>query len=620
MIRVGEFVFADSEFSHPEGEPPARSSCFVAYEERSRRIIRAVRPGIGCRIPAGVVEYGSEPPWAHGPNDLFSAYSVGAEMGSFFNEGWPYPSNIICTFAEMMTFHNARLCKTGSKEVPGLLDALEYYGLPARSAGTKQEMRELAIRGAPYTYEELIGLLDYCEDDTKDCRRLFWAMLNRGHIDLKRAPIRGAFMARLARVEWNGIPIDSEEHRFSDEYFPAMVPDLMDEANQHYGKQIFAGKTLRPEPTYALIAERDRAMGRAVQFPQDRKTGKRSLAKDPLKELAQRDDYFEPLRQTNKMLAHLKQANLIVGCDNRNRTWLQPFKSKTGRNQPSNSKHIMGFPKPYRSMIKPPPGFVLGVADYVCQEFGIAARLSGDSVMQADYQKVDPYLTFADRAFGIKAFPDDGGAMRQKCKGSVLGGMYGLGAEALAYKHGIAVSEARDLQAMAARIYPVLDVWLKRVLNKACMGRTLTAALGWSLEIKGFDDRRGTYLNFLMQANGAEMMRLATIYAVNRGLELCAIIHDAFMILSPVDRIDTDMAILCDCMRRARVVLGGFELRLDPHIYPHRYEVGELYCRQWDDWISRARRFEEQQWKTNGRCRTTEGTFGSFTRNEAVAK
>ena len=187
-----------------------------------------MRPGIGCRIPAGVVEYGSEPPWAHGPNDLFSAYSVGAEMGSFFNEGWPYPSNIICMFAEMMTFHNARLCKTGSKEVP--------------------------------------GLLDYCEDDTKDCRRLFWAMLNRGHIDLKRAPIRGAFMARLARVEWNGIPIDSEEHRFSDEYFPAMVPDLMDEANQHYGKQIFAGKTLRPEPTYALIAERDRAMGRAVHL------------------------------------------------------------------------------------------------------------------------------------------------------------------------------------------------------------------------------------------------------------------------------------------------------------------------------------------------------------------
>ena len=184
-------------------------------------------------------------------------------------------------------------------------------------------------------------------------------------------------------------------------------------------------------------------------------------------------------------------------------------------------------------------------------EFGIAAKLSGDVAMQTDYQKEDPYLGFARAAFGVTAFPDDGGAMRKKCKESVLGGMYGLGAEALAYKHGISVAEARDLQAMVPRIYPVFDAWLKRVLNKARMGRTIYAALGWPIEIKGFDDRRGTYLNFPMQANGAEIMRLATIYIIDHGLELCAIIHDAFMILSPADRIDDDMLSLGECMRRA---------------------------------------------------------------------
>ena len=600
-MRVAEFVFADSEFSHAEGERPARSSCFVAHEERSGRTIRAVRPGIGCRIPEGVVEYGREPPWAHGPTDLFSAFSVGAEMGSYFNEGWPYPANIICTFAEMMTCHNTRLCKAGegSKEVPSLIDALEYYKLPIIGAETKKEMRELAIRGAPFTYEELVGLIDYCEADVMACRRLFWTMLRRGHIDLVRAPIRGAFVARLARVEWNGIPIDPCMHELIKEHFPAIAPDLMDEANRHYGKQIFVGKTLRPAPTYALIAERDRAMGRPVRYPIDRKTGKRSLAKDPLKELTQRDDYFEPLRQLNKTLAHMRQANLTVGSDNRNRTWQQPFKSKTGRNQPSNSKHIMGFPKPYRCLIQPPPGYALGVIDYVSQEFGIAARLSSDVKMQTDYQKEDPYLGFAHVAFGITNFPDDGGAMRKKCKESVLGGMYGLGAEALAYKHGIGVTEARELQAMVPHIYPVFDAWLRRVLNKARMGKMLYAALGWPIEIKGFDDRRGTYLNFPMQANGAEMMRLATIYIIDHGLELCAIIHDAFMILSPANRIDDDMLILSDCMRQAsRVVLRGFELRLDPKVilYPHRYEADERSRQQWDDLISRAMQREQRKW------------------------
>jgi hypothetical protein len=384
----------------------------------------------------------------------------------------------------------------------------------------------------------------------------------------------------------------------------------MEDANRHYGKQIFIGKTLRAAPTYALIAERDRAMGRPAQYPVDRKTGKRSLAKDPLKELAQRDDYFERLRELTKTLAHMRQANLIVGSDNRNRTWQQPFKSKTGRNQPSNSKHIMGFPKPYRCLIQPPLGYALGTVDYASQEFGIAAALSGDAAMQTDYQKEDPYLEFASAAFGVTAFPDDGGAMRKKCKESVLGGMYGLGAEALAYKHAISVAEARALQTMVPRIYPVFDAWLKRVLNKARTGKTIYAALGWPIEVKGFDDRRGTYLNFPMQANGAEVMRLATIYIIDHELELCAIIHDAFMILSPVGRIDRDMLILNDCMRRAsRVVLRGFELRLDAKtvFHPERYVADKHSCRQWDDLISRAMQREQQKWKSL----TTEETFGS---------
>ena len=151
------------------------------------------------------------------------------------------------------------------------------------------------------------------------------------------------------------------------------------------------------------------------------------------------------------------------------------------------------------------------------------------------------------------------------------------------------------------RIYPVFDAWLKRVLNKARMGKTIYAALGWPIEIKGFDDRRGTYLNFPMQANGAEIMRLATICIVDDELELCAIIHDAFMILSPADRIDDDMLSLSECMRRAsRVVLRGFELRLDSEVilYPHRYEADERSRQQWDDLIRRAEQRELRKWKS----------------------
>jgi len=104
-----------------------------------------------------------------------------------------------------------------------------------------------------------------------------------------------------------------------------------------------------------------------------------------------------------------------------------------------------------------------------------------------------------------------------------------------------------------------------------------------------------------MQANGAEIMRLATIYIINHGLELCAIIHDAFMILSPINRIDHDMLILSNCMHRAsHVVLAGFELRLDPKVilHPDRYEADKRSRRRWDDLISRATQREQQKWKS----------------------
>jgi hypothetical protein len=104
-----------------------------------------------------------------------------------------------------------------------------------------------------------------------------------------------------------------------------------------------------------------------------------------------------------------------------------------------------------------------------------------------------------------------------------------------------------------------------------------------------------------MQANGAEIMRLATIYIIDDALELCAIIHDAFMILSPTDRIDDSMLSLSGCMRRAsRVVLQGFELRLDPKVirHPQRYETDERSRQQWDDLIHRAKQREQRKWKS----------------------
>ena len=67
--------------------------------------------------------------------------------------------------------------------------------------------------------------------------------------------------------------------------------------------------------------------------------------------------------------------------------------------------------------------------------------------------------------------------------------------------------------------------------------------------------------NFPMQANGADMMRLAACLATERGIEVCATVHDAFLIIAPLERLEEDVARMRAAMAEAsRIVLGGFEL------------------------------------------------------------
>jgi hypothetical protein len=77
-----------------------------------------------------------------------------------------------------------------------------------------------------------------------------------------------------------------------------------------------------------------------------------------------------------------------------------------------------------------------------------------------------------------------------------------------------------------------------------------------------------------MQANGAEMLRLACCLATERGIEVCAPVHDAVLIRAPLERLNADSVRMREVMREASsIVLAGFELRTDKHTvhYPDRY-------------------------------------------------
>ena len=96
---------------------------------------------------------------------------------------------------------------------------------------------------------------------------------------------------------------------------------------------------------------------------------------------------------------------------------------------------------------------------------------------------------------------------------------------------------------------------------------------GWTVHV-GADSNPRSLRNFPMQANGAEMLRLACCLGTERGVEICAPVHDAVLIAAPLDRLDADIAAMRDAMAEAsRTVLSGFELGTDVSTvrYPDRY-------------------------------------------------
>ena len=186
-VILTDFEF---EFGGHEGNPP-RPVCMVAKELRSGQEWRAWRG-----------DFGPSPPFPVGPDALFVAYYASAELGCFRALGWPMPANVLDLFTEF----RARTNGTDWLEGRSLLAALQYYGLSTIGSEHKENMRQLILRGGPWTAQEKADILDYNAGDVYDLERLLPKMLP--DIDLPRALQRGRYMRAAAIIEYTGVPID----------------------------------------------------------------------------------------------------------------------------------------------------------------------------------------------------------------------------------------------------------------------------------------------------------------------------------------------------------------------------------------------------------------------------
>jgi hypothetical protein len=429
----------------------------------------------------------------------------------------------------------------------------------------KDQMRELALKEGPLTPDESKLLLNYCETDVRALEKMLPKMA--GKIDWPRALLRGRYMEAVSRMEHRGIPIDLELLLALRKKWEDIKYSLVQDIDQDFG--VYDGLTFKQDRFRRYLEHKE------ISWPRTSK-GALALDDETFRDMEKIYDFIEPLRQLRNSMARLRLNSLAVGHDGRNRCSLSPFKSKTGRNQPSNAKYIFGPAVWYRGLIKPAEGMGIAYIDWCQQEFGIGAALSKDRAMMEAYSSGDPYLAFAKQAAAVpkdatkQSHPNE----RELFKACILAVQYGMGAETLALRIGQSKTQASLLLELHRKTYQQFWKWSDAVVNHAMATNHLQTTFGWPLHVTA-DVNPRSLRNFPMQANGAEMMRLACIFAIEAGVGVCGPVHDALLIEASIEELPYRIGLTQQAMEQASAyVLNGFKLRSDVKVvtYPDRYE------------------------------------------------
>jgi hypothetical protein len=187
---------------------------------------------------------------------------------------------------------------------------------------------------------------------------------------------------------------------------------------------------------------------------------------------------------------------------------------------------------------------------------------------------------------GVKACKKNYEAERVRLKAITLGVLYGKTVFTVASECGITTREAGVLLHTHKRNFPKFWRWISWMVNETLATHKITTKLGWQrwiLPKKERDARKddenrnkkiqNSLQNFQMQAHGAEMLRLACIYAAEKGLAICAPLHDAIFAVASMEDEQQALADLRKCMERAASDLLGIAIPIEFFVtrYPDHF-------------------------------------------------
>lgn len=483
----------------------------------------------------------ANPPYPTGPDCLLVTISANELVGCHLALGWPLPERILDLTIEFRNAINGRRPPCGVD----LVGALVWHGLPAADGLDRSTSPVAVSRRLTAVY------------------RLFQA--TQSNSNLEHALLRGRYMVAVARMERVGVPIDHQTAKLLATSWPRLRAKIAEQIDLPF--QVYKSGQFQLLEFESWLARRGIDWPRAA-------LGAFDLSNDTFREMARLHPELRPLRELRSTLTGFDPSALTLGRDGRNRTPIRPFASRTGRNQPSSNASVLDSAAWFRNVVQPAPGMALALIDWTQQEFGIAAALSNDAAMLAAYATGDPYLAFAVRCGAAPhgATSVTHGDIREQFKVCALGVLYGIGPVTLARLAKVSEAKARQLIRWHRSEFASFWRWSDAIEAHGLLHRQLESVFGWRITI-GNDVNPRFLRNFPMQANGAEMLRLACCLITESGIQVCFPQHDALLIEASLDEIDSAIAVAERLMAEAsRVVLDGVALRTKARIvrYPDR--------------------------------------------------
>ena len=372
----------------------------------------------------------------------------------------------------------------------------------------------------------------------------------------------------LARIEQNGVRLDTEALRQTGDDFRARLQTLEEEVYTLAGHEF---TITSPKQVGTVLFEELKISEKARKT----KTGQYSTSEEVLETLRDKHPIVEKIlahRALKKLLSTYVEAlpKLINPRTGRIHTSFNQAVTATGRLSSSNP-NLQNIPvrgedgREIRKAFVPDEDCIFFSADYSQIELRIMAHLSGDEHMIADFNAGhDIHAATAARIFH-KSIEEVTRDERRKAKTANFGIIYGISAFGLSERLGIPRGEAKELIDSYFDTYPKVKEFMSTCIERAQergyiltefkRRRYLADINSRNATVRGYAERNA--VNAPIQGTAADIIKVAMV-AIDRRLreedldtKMILQVHDELNFSVPHRELDTVRQLVVEEMERA---------------------------------------------------------------------